>query len=121
MAEAVTVPICPVCPRCGYDMELTRELVRGRFRYSPEGGLQIDGERLKLEHHCELLIGALMTQPGRGMTYDAIEQRLKARWQSPSNSVSVLLTKIRLAFRQVGVECPIARVWGRGLRWVDDD
>lgn len=104
----------PSCPRCGHDFDAAGRITRGRFTLAPLSGFSIDDKPLELEPRHLGILRMLMDADGETVTADT----LCAHSLEPSRkALQVHVCRIRDRFEQLGINCPIETVHGKGYRW----
>lgn len=105
------------CPSCGYNLERDPVVESGLWRLDPIAGeayhhnrkVRLSAQQFGILYACSAARGGLITR-------DMLMSRLGS--DAETNTLSVQLSRIRNACREVGAAMPIETVWGKGLRWV---
>lgn len=85
----------PICPCCGYDLDQDRPIERAGLKMAPYGPVRFHDAEIRLTRGESAVLWALMKAGGRPLPRLVLAERYGQRECSDSNSVDVLLTRIR--------------------------
>jgi DNA-binding response OmpR family regulator len=104
----------PICPCCGYDLDKDAPIERAGIAMAPYGPVRFHGAEVKLTRGESAVLWALLKAEGRPLPRLVLAERYGQKEYSDSNSVDVLLTRIRQKLAPHG-EVPIRNRRGIGV------
>jgi two-component system OmpR family response regulator/two-component system response regulator QseB len=103
-----------ICPCCGYDIARDEPLERAGIAMAPYGPVRFHGADVKLTRGESAVLRTLMKANGRPIPRHVLAERYGQKETSDSNSVDVLLTRIKQKLARHGAH-PIQNRRGVGV------
>lgn len=117
MGQQMFTEVCnlPVCIHCGGDLTLDKPVKIGDLDYDPRGDIHWHGEKINLTAAERIVLGTLVKDAGRCISYSMIDERIGH--EGNSNVPTAMISNIRSKMSRRAPP-PIETIRGVGYRWV---
>lgn len=104
-----------LCPHCGFDFDADAPIEKDGFVFDlAQASITFNGNQVPGSRQHRALLFALAKANGAAMSIDGVLNRISD--SDDQKLVSVIVCKIRSAFKSAGIPCPIQTARGT-LRW----
>lgn len=105
------------CPSCGYNLKAETPVSVGPMSFDPRGEVRFHGQRLHLTPAERIILGTLLSQPGKFVSTEVLNIRIGT--EAESRVVDTHVSRIRKRLRAIDPGADPIETRSGLRRWVE--